>query len=320
MALIELENVHVRYDDLVALDGVTCSIDGGTVGLLGPNGAGKSTLLKTLLGFTRATEGTVRLFGKELPRQALEVRQQLGYMPEREVVSPKISAVAFLTFCGRLFGMSRVDAMERTHEVLNYVGLGESRYRKMETYSTGMRQRLKLAQALVHDPRLLLLDEPTNGLDPEGRLEMLELIREVAKKRKVTIVLSSHLLPDVQHVCEHVMMIDGGRIVREGNISELTALQERIYEVRVRDNKGPYIAALERLDCTCRNRENGGLLVAGPAGADPAILFRAARDTNTQIRHYRPARLSLADAFMEAVGEGTAPDHVTRATAPAAGE
>jgi len=319
MALIELDNVCVRYDDLVALDGVTCSIDGGTIGLLGPNGAGKSTLLKTLLGFSRAFEGTVRIFDKELPRHSLEVRQQLGYMPEREVVSPKVSAVAFLTFCGRLFGMSRVDAMERTHEVLNYVGLGESRYRKMETYSTGMLQRLKLAQALVHDPRLLLLDEPTNGLDPEGRLELLELIREVAKKRRVTVILSSHLLPDVQHVCERVIMIDGGRVVREGNIAELTALQERVYEVRVRDNKAAFITALEHLDCQCRHRQNGALLIAGPEGMEPALLFRAARDTHTQIRHYRPARLSLADAFMEAVGEGEA-DGATHEAAPASGE
>ena len=183
MALIELEDVEVYYGDLMALDGVTCAIEHGTVGLLGPNGAGKSTLLKTLLGFNRATKGTVKLFGKEVPAHALEARQQLGYMPEREVVSPKVSAVSFLTYCGRLFGMSRVDAMERMHEVLNYVGLGESRYRKMETYSTGMLQRVKLGQALVHDPKLLLLDEPTNGLDPEGRLELLELIGEVAGKR-----------------------------------------------------------------------------------------------------------------------------------------
>ena len=177
MAVIELENLEVRYEDLKALDGVSCAIEGGAVGILGPNGAGKSTLMKTLLGFNRASTGAARLFGLEMPRHALHVRQQLGYMPEREAASPKVSAVSFLTYLGRLFGMSRVDAMERTHEVLNYVGLGENRYRKMETYSTGMLQRVKLGQALVHDPKLLLLDEPTNGLDPDGRLEMLDLIR-----------------------------------------------------------------------------------------------------------------------------------------------
>lgn len=299
MAQIELNDVEVCYGDLKALNGVTCAINGGAIGLLGPNGAGKSTLLKTLLGFNRARRGSVKVFDRQMPKQALEVRQLLGYMPEREVVSPKVSAVSFLTYCGRLFGMSRVDAMERTHEVLNYVGLGEARYRKMETYSTGMLQRVKLAQALVHDPKLLLLDEPTNGLDPQGRIEMLDLISEVASRRGVTVILSTHLLPDVQHVCDRIILIAAGKIAREGSIEELTAPQERCYEIRVRDRMDAVVEALRREGFQSARLEDEDLLVAMPDGVDqPERLFAIAREQQTQIRHFRKARHSLTEIFM----------------------
>ena len=301
MALIELRDVVVDYGGLRALDGVTCSVEGGVVGLLGPNGAGKSTLIKTLLGFNRAASGTVTLFGKTMPRQALEIRQFIGYMPEREVVSPKVSAVGFLTYLGRLFGMSHVDAMERTHEVLNYVSLGESRYRKMETYSTGMLQRVKLAQALLHDPTLLLLDEPTNGLDPEGRIEVLDLIADVASRREVCVLLSSHLLPDVQHVCERVIMINRGQIVEEGSIEALTVRRERQYELRVRENRQDFVAALEAAGCVCTKGEQDMLLVTQPEGASPRMFFEAARAQQTQIRHFQAAHTSLAEVFMTAM-------------------
>ncbi len=307
MALIEVENIDVFYDGFQALKGMTCAIEGGSVGLLGPNGSGKTTLMKTLLGFNRAKAGAVRLFGMSMPGRALEARQRLGYMPEREVVSPKVSAVAFLTYVGQLFGMTRIDAMERTHEVLNYVGVGESRYRKMDTYSTGMLQRVKLAQALIHDPELLLLDEPTNGLDPDGRLEMLELIKEVGAKREVCIVLSSHLLPDVQHVCERVIMVRDGEVVRDGSMEELTAPRDNCYEVRVRDNKESFLEGLDAAGFGCRENEKGILLVSLPGDAGPKALFRLAREKQTQIRHFQPARSSLAEAFMEAMtaGNGT---------------
>ena len=303
MALIELEKVEVHYGDLKALDGVSCAIEGGTVGLLGPNGAGKSTLLKTLLGYNRASSGTVRVFGKPMPKEALSVRQGLGYMPEREVISPKVSAVSFLTYCGRLFGMTWVDAMERTHEVLNYVGIGESRYRKMETYSTGMLQRVKLAQALVHDPQLLLLDEPTNGLDPDGRIEMLKLVQDIAATRKVTILLSSHLLPDVQQVCDQVIMIGQGRVLRAGTIAELTTAQDHQYEVRVRDHKDTFEEMVVAAGLTCTDLQNGNLLVGGLDAADGAALFRMARECGTHLRHFATARTSLAEVFMQTVGK-----------------
>ena len=165
--------------------------------------------------------------------------------------------MSFLVYCGCLFGMSRVDAMERAHEVLNYVGLDDTRYRKMETYSTGMCQRVKFAQALIHDPKLLLLDEPTSGLDPEGRIEMLELIRELALKRKVTTILSTHLMPDVEHVCDRVIVVDKGQVVQDAQVAELTRPQQGRFELRVRDSKEAYTAALTEAGCTWREEQGG---------------------------------------------------------------
>jgi len=307
MALIDLQNLRVSYGDIEALRGVSCAIDRGAVGLLGPNGAGKSTLLKALLGFVRPQAGTVEMFGKPMPRHALAARQKLGYMPEREVISPKVSAVSFLTYCGRLCGMTRVDAMERAHEVLNYVGLGDSRYRKMETYSTGMCQRVKFAQALIHDPKLLLLDEPTSGMDPEGRVEMLDLIRGLYAERGVTVLLSTHLLPDVEHVCDRVVMIDAGAIVLDERIAALVEAREGAFEVRVRDRKAAFLAAVEEAGFSWRDQHDGNVVVTQPSGAGERVLFEIARAQNTQIRHFRPVRGSLEEAFLRAIGRRTDP-------------
>jgi ABC-2 type transport system ATP-binding protein len=309
VAVIELDNAEVWYGGFQALRGVSISIDGGAVGLLGPNGAGKSTLMKTLLGFNRATKGTVKMFGMDMPKSSLAVRQRLGYMPEREVLSPQISAVTFLCYCGELFGMNHIDALERTHEVLNYVGIGDSRYRKMQTFSTGMLQRVKLAQALVHDPTLLLLDEPTNGLDPDGRIEMLDLVKEVAAKRGVTVLLSSHLMPDVQHTCERVIMMKKGQIIRDGLISEMTSAMASSYEVDVRDGHDRYQQALATAGCGWRVTQEGRIVVSLPDGATQRLLFEVARDQGVQVRRFAPGRASLTDVFLEAVqgepsGEG----------------
>ncbi len=304
MALVHLDNVHVSYGKFMALDGVSFDVEGGAVGLLGPNGAGKSTLLKTLLGFIRAKSGVVEMFGKAMPDAALAVRQQLGYMPERAIVCRKISAVSFLTYCGCLFGMTRVDSMERAHEVLNYVGMTDNRYRKMETYSTGMLQRVKFAQALIHDPKLLLLDEPTNGLDPEGRVEMLDLIKELAIGRRATIVLSSHLLPDVQYVCERIVVLNKGKVVRDGEMDDLTKLRDGLYKLRVRDNKEPFMAALDEAGCKWHDENDGNLLVTKPEGFEVRAFFEIAKQSDTHIRHFEPVRHSLEEVFMDAIGRG----------------
>lgn len=301
--VIEVENLEVRYDGHVALSNVTASIPQGTIGLLGQNGAGKSTFLKTILGFLRPHQGKVRVLGYDLPEEVLEVRQRIGYMPEREAVSPKISAVNFLTYCGRLLGMSRTDAIERTHEVLSYVGLGESRYRKMQTYSTGMLQRVKLAQAIMHDPKLVLLDEPTNGLDPIGRNEMLRLIQDIAQKRNVTVILSSHLLPDIQQVCEHVVMIAKGKLVRQGTIKDLISLTENSFEIALRDHHEEFMRRLKDHGFLYTEQEDGSLLVTSLNGTHPSTLFRIALECQTQIRNFRCAQQKLEEIFLKAVRE-----------------
>lgn len=302
--VIELIDVHVSFGDLNALNGISLSLTEGATGLLGPNGAGKSTLIKTLLGFIRADKGTVRLFGLDMPKQAIAVRHRLGYMPEREISSPKVSAVSFLTYCGRIFGMSRVDALERAHEVLNYVRLGDSRYRTMETYSTGMLQRVKLAQAILHDPKLLLLDEPTNGLDPDGRTEVLNLIKDIASRPGISVILSSHLLPDVQHVCEKVVMIDKGTVVQSGDIVELTPPQANRFEVRFRDNDSACVALLRKAGYLCvRIHPGNKWLIQYPNENGIRFVFEVAAQCATQVRHLQPARHTLESVFLKAVGK-----------------
>ncbi|MBI2422999.1 MAG: ABC transporter ATP-binding protein [Candidatus Hydrogenedentes bacterium] len=299
---IEAHAMEVHYEDFQALKGLTCTIPSGTVGLLGPNGAGKSTFMKTILGYNRTTSGSLKVFGMEMPKAALAVRQRVGYMPEKEVVSPEITAVGFVTYLGRLFGMSRVDAMERTHEVLNFVGITESRYRKMETYSTGMLQRVKLAQALIHDPKLLLLDEPTNGLDPEGRDEMLELIEEVSNKREITVILSSHLLPDVQQVCKRILMVNHGQVVRDGTVEELTRRQANQFDISVRENIQSLIQTFDEKGFPWHAKDDGLLQVELPEDLEASWLYELARTHQTQIRHFEPARMSLASVFIDAIG------------------
>src|SRR5205085_12016340 len=199
--VVALDDVTVAYGANRALRDVSSSFASGAVGLLGPNGAGKSTMIKALLGFLVPERGRMRVLGLDVADAPLDIRARVGYMPESDAHIPGMNAVSFVAYCGELAGLPAVDAMPRAHEVLHYVGLGEARYRNIDTYSTGMKQRIKLAQALVHDPDLLFLDEPTNGMDPKGREEILELIHDLAHNKNVSLILSSHLLPDVEFTC-----------------------------------------------------------------------------------------------------------------------
>src|SRR6478672_160055 len=212
-------------------------------------------MLKSLLGFVPPTSGRLEVLGLNVAERPLEVRARLGYMPETDGHIPGMNAVTFVGYCAELAGLPKTDATSRAHETLYYVGLGEARYRNLETYSTGMKQRIKLAQALVHDPDLLFLDEPTNGMDPKGRDEMLELVRDIAHNKGINLILSSHLLPDVEYVCDYVVVLDKGSVATHGPIDALKGPGGRIYEVRVKGSLPPFIAALQAAGLDCRETD-----------------------------------------------------------------
>src|SRR5262245_10038057 len=305
-AVVSLDGVTVAYGANRALRDVTASFATGAVGLLGPNGAGKSTMIKALLGFIVPEHGRMRVLGYDVAESPLEIRARVGYMPESDAHIPGMNAVSFVAYCGELAGLPRVDAMQRAHEMLFYVGLGEARYRNVETYSTGMKQRIKLAQALVHDPDLLFLDEPTNGMDPRGRDEMLALIRDLAHHKGVNLILSSHLLPDVEYTCDHVVVMDKGTVATAGPIAALKQPRGRVYELRVKTPSGelePFLARLRSagLDCHATDEDVMRVFVPGEGGARD--LFAMAAADQVQVRHLRPSVPTLEDVFAKAVGE-----------------
>ncbi len=301
--VVTLDHVTVSYAGRAALSDVTTAFPAGAVGLLGPNGAGKSTLLKSLLGFVVPDRGRLRVFGLDVAASPLDIRRRIGYMPESDGHIPGMNAVSFVAYCAELAGLPRVDAMQRAHEVLFYVGLGEARYRNVDTYSTGMKQRIKLAQALVHDPDLLFLDEPTNGMDPSGREEMLELVRDLSHNKGVSAIVSSHLLPDVEYTCDHVIVIDKGRVAADGPIAGLKQPRGQVYELRV---KTPTTAFADRLradglECYLTDEDVMRVFVPGEEGA--RRIFRLAAAEQVQVRHLKPSVPTLEDVFAHAVGE-----------------
>src|SRR5207253_686514 len=303
--VVTLDTVTVMYGRNAALRDVTAAFAGGAVGLLGPNGAGKSTMIKSLLGFIAPDRGQMRVLGLDVARSPLEIRARVGYMPETDGHIPGMNAVSFVAYCGELAGLPRVDAIQRAHEVLFYVGLGEARYRNVETYSTGMKQRIKLAQALVHDPDLLFLDEPTNGMDPKGRDEMLELVHDLGHNKNVNLILSSHLLPDVEYTCEHVVVMDNGAIATAGPIAALKQPRGRVYELRVKTPTADSEAFIDELraaglECHATDEDVMRVFVPGEGGAQQ--LFALAARERVQVRHLRPSVPTLEDVFAHAVG------------------
>jgi len=301
-AAVELHGVTVVYGRQAALREVSAVFPPGAVGLLGPNGAGKSTMLKALLGFVAPNQGRMHVLGLDVATSALDIRARLGYMPESDAHIPGMSAVAFVAYCGQLAGLPAADAMQRAHEVLYYVGLGEARYRNVETYSTGMKQRIKLAQALVHDPDLLFLDEPTNGMDPKGRDEMLELIRDLARNKGVNLIVSSHLLPDIEFTCDHVVVMDKGTVVTHGALDTVRGPQGRVFELRVKGDTERMVALLTAAGYETHDTDDDVMrvFVPGEAGAD--AIFRLAAAHGLQIRHLKQSVPTLEDAFARAVG------------------
>jgi ABC-2 type transport system ATP-binding protein len=304
-AVVEFHDLTVSYGPILALNGVSGAFRPGATGLLGPNGAGKTTLLKTLLGFLKPDRGRIDAFGLDPAVTPLEVRRRIGYMPEVDCHLPGMTAAAYVAFAGELSGMPRDEAVSRAHEVLYYVGLDEARYRTVDTYSTGMKQRVKLAQALVHDPDLLLLDEPTNGLDPDGREEMLTLIADVARRRQMSLILCSHLLRDVERVCERVIVFNQGEVAARGTIAELTGARRSVYDLRVKGDPAALLTDLRDQGCEWREADDGYRLFLAD-GLGPDAIFRTARACGVQVRYLRPGMESLEDVFLRALGhEGT---------------
>jgi ABC-2 type transport system ATP-binding protein len=299
--LVEFRDLAVSYGLVQALSGVSGAFHAGPTGLLGPNGAGKTTLLKTLLGFLTPDRGTVTAFGLDPVRQPLEVRRRLGYMPEQDCHVPGMTAIGFVAFAGELSGLPRDEAISRAHDVLYYVGLGEARYREVATYSTGMKQRVKLAQALVHDPDLLLLDEPTNGLDPQGREEMLALIADVVTRRRMSFVLCSHLLRDVERVCDEVVVFNQGRVATAGRVHDLTGARRQVFDVRFKGDGAAVLTDLEDLGAEWHEGEDGVRLFL-PEGHGPETVFRLAKECGVQVRRLRPGAETLEDVFLRALG------------------
>ena len=303
MSVVELNRVTVRYGSNAALRDVQTAFPEGAVGLLGPNGAGKSTMIKALLGFVVPDEGTMRVLGLDVRTSPHEIRRRIGYMPENDGHIPGMNAVSFVAYCGELAGLPRADAMQRAHEVLYYVGLGEARYRDLGTYSTGMKQRIKLAQALVHDPDLLFLDEPTNGMDPKGRDEMLDLIRDIAHNKGLNLILCSHLLPDVEYTCDHVVVMDKGAIATQGPIDALKGKGGRVWELRVKDETPHLVKVLTAAGLECRETDEDIMRVFVPGDRGAQFLFQLVAEQRLQIRHLRASVPTLEDVFARAVGD-----------------
>lgn len=308
MPTITVNNLTVKYGNRTAVDNVTFDLPDGCVGLLGPNGAGKTTLIKCLLGFVPATSGTGTVLGMNIATSGLAIRQKVGLMPELDCHIPGINAVTYVAYAGELAGMPASLAIGRAHEVLEYCGLGEARYRHVETYSTGMLQRIKLAQALVHGPGLLLLDEPTNGLDPRGREEMLTLVRDISHGKGVSVIVSSHLMQDIERVCDYAIVMRGGKVATSGDIASLRSVGGYHLEIELREPCPSFTEALVSRGGRVL-QETGSILqmdMQKVEGRYATLLFQLAAAAGTQIRGFRPVQRTMEDVFLAAVDQESA--------------
>jgi ABC-2 type transport system ATP-binding protein len=302
--LIELDGLSRWYGNLHALRGLTCRLPPGRIGLLGPNGAGKSSLLKLLMGLLPPSAGSGKVLGRDLATGGAELRRQIGYMPEADGLIPGLLGVEYVALAGELCGMPTREAQRRAHEVLTYLELEDARYRLLEEYSLGMKQRLKLAQALVHDPPLLLLDEPTSGLDPAGRDAMLELLGKLGKDFRKSFLLCTHLLGDVERVCETVLILHKGRLLRQGGVQELCARRQDRYILRIEGEPRAFIEELALEGATAvADNERGILRVAVPTGFITRTFFALAVNHGVTVHALSRDDESLEELFHRVLAE-----------------
>lgn len=300
---ISLKNFTVTYGKVKAIDQITVDFRKGSTGLLGVNGAGKTSLIKALLGLVSFASGEATILEKDFVKEGKAIRQLIGYMPENDCLIPGFNGIGMVQYAGELCGMSHADALQRAHEVLFYVGLEEARYRNVETYSAGMKQRIKLAQAIVHDPQLLFLDEPTTGMDPKGRGEMLELIQDISGRKAINVIISSHILLDVERTCERVVIIHQGRVVGQGTIQELKGKHSESYTVRVEGDREKFKAELLAKSCSVQPNGKHHLDVGLPIGRGTELILSAADKTGVQLRQLTAGIRSLEDVFVKLIGE-----------------
>jgi len=305
--LLRLDRITKDYGRLRALNEVSLVIGPGVTGLLGPNGAGKTTLIKVLLGLVRITRGSGEVLGCRLGRQARSIRARVGYMPENDCYIGGLIGVEMVRFAARLSGLPSLEALRRAHEILDFCGIEQERYREVDTYSTGMRQKLKFAQAIVHDPPFLILDEPTSGLDPEERQAMLGRIRVLAEKSGKSVLLSTHILPDVQSVCKTVVILAQGSVEVVDSLEALSRPASPRYHVRVLGNAEALVQRIERAGIEVHRGQNGQLTLEGADATSARRVWDWARETEVAIREFTPARNSLEQIFLDAVqGESRA--------------
>lgn len=297
---IELEGVTVRFGRRDILSNLTCTLSGRSIGLLGPNGAGKTTLINTLLGFHKPASGSARILGHDVRSDLKSIRSLVGYMPENEAFISRMSAVSFVRMMAELSGLPPDAALERAHEALFFVGLSEARYRKLGTYSLGMKQLAKLAQAIVHGPRLVILDEPTNGLDPAARQRMIRLIREIRSDQEMHVVVCSHLLRDVEDSCEEVLILKQGRIVHYSNLEVERRANRRFLELEIYGGNQEFTEAIERLGCECATAANRLKMVLAD-GIEIRDIYRLAEGHDVRIRRLNFRRDTLEDIFLRAM-------------------
>jgi ABC-2 type transport system ATP-binding protein len=301
MGVIDLDGVEVRLANRIVLNNLTGELRGQAIGLLGPNGAGKSTLINTLLGFHLPSKGTARVFGLDTLKDRAQIRGGIGYMPENDSFIGNMSGVRFVRYMAELAGLPSGVALERAHEALFYVGLGEVRYRKVNTYSLGMKQLVKLAQALAHGPKLLILDEPTNGLDPVARQRMIQLIKDIRKEGSIRLLISSHLLRDIDETCDEVLILKNGRIASLCNIEEERRSNRSFMELETVGATERFSVSIRGLGCECATFPGGRIKLVIPDHIEARDLYVIAADQGVQIRRMNQRRDSLEDIFLRAM-------------------
>jgi ABC-2 type transport system ATP-binding protein len=307
--IISLQQLSKHYGSVRALDGLNLEINAGPTGLLGPNGAGKTTLLKLLLGQLVPDAGTAHIAGADPLRRddRLQIRRLVGYMPENDCLLPRHNGIETVITLGQLSGMTYHDAMKRAHEVLDYVGLDEARYRQMEEYSGGMKQRLKLAQALVHDPDILLLDEPTSGLDPKGRRHMLDLVHDLGHQQSKSILLCSHLLQDIEKTCSHVVVLHQGKALHTGALDAMTHDKETWMRVEVAAPAERFVLRMKELNMEFEREAAQRFRIQLEDGAEYGDeLFDLALACSTAVTRLTPIRSSLEEVFVATLEDDAA--------------